>query len=197
MPCPVDQGRSGGEGEYDGASAAFDGVCQHFHLMGRVILILPVRALVAGVADIITFNKIHTPGCVQFQQGIIVSLSGRRIVKAVHIRVPGTDGIGIGCHVGSDFAALYLHMVLGCNTGDPAHDMNAEFQSQAMYISSQGSEPFLAGRGGEALRVRQKAGIFIHFQSGKGNVLELVSLRTCFMCIPLDIHHNIFPSVFF
>ena len=59
MPCPVYESGARGEGEYNGAAAVFDGIRQHLHFMGSIILIFPVGALVAGVADIIAFDKIH------------------------------------------------------------------------------------------------------------------------------------------
>ena len=194
MPCMFDQRRSRRQGKYDGPAAALDGFRKHFDLMtpGKRIVGIEIR-----IADVIAFDEIHAPGGVQFQQRIVVSLPLRRIAHAVHIRIPAADGTGVGDLVGGHGGSFDRCVEMGGDPRNSPHDVDTEFQSQAVDIFSQRTKAFSVSGRWETFRVREKTGIFVHFQLRKGNVLETIPLRTGFVCVPFNIDDHILPSVFF
>ena len=89
MPCLFDQRRSRRQGEHDVPAALFNRMLQHFDLMRRRIRMFHVQI---GIADIIAFDKIHTPLCVQRHDGIVIFLCARLShTDAVHVGIPLTD----------------------------------------------------------------------------------------------------------
>ena len=193
VPCFVDQGRSGRQGENDWSSAGPDRAGEHFYLMlsGEGIVRIQV-----GIADVIAFDKIDAPGRVKLQKRIVVSLSFRRAAYTVHIRIPPADGTWVGDLICGYIRPFDRRVQMGGNPRDAPHDMDAEFQSQAVDVFGQRREAFSAGGGREAFRIRQQTGIFVCFQCGKRNILELCSPGACAVGVPLNVNHDIFPAVF-
>ncbi len=189
VPGLVYDGRSGGQGQHDGTAAALNGSGQHtdFVLAGGLVI----------AADIVAFDEIYAPGGIQFQQGVIISLSRRGILHAVHVRVPGADGGGDGHIVRRYFRALYGAVVMGGDPGDAPHDMDAELQPQIMDMVGQRLETGSVHRGRKAGGIRQQTGVFVHGHFGEGYVLVFVPAASGADGVPLDIHHDVFPAMLF
>ena len=152
--------------------------------------------IVVGIADIIAFDKVHSPGGVKLQKRVIVGLAFWCILHAVHIRIPAADGTWVGDLICGYIRPFDRGVQMGGNPRDAPHDMDAEFQSQAVDVFGQRREAFSAGGGREAFRIRQQTGKFVCFQCGKRNILELCSLGACAVGVPLNVNHDIFPAVF-
>ena len=137
VPCFVDQSRSRRKGKDDRVFTALDGFCEHFDLMTPRIWVGGVEI---GVADVVALDKIYAPGSIQFQERIVISLSFGGVAHAVHIRIPSADGAWIRhircvC-VGSE----HRGMQVSSNPRDAAHDMDSEFQPQAVNVFRQRSK---------------------------------------------------------
>ena len=197
VPRLINQGRAWREGEHNRPVLLLDGAGQHLDLVLSLIRRFPGGADIVGVADIVAFDKVHAPGGVQLYERIIIRLACGAVPDTVHVRVPPADRGGVGGHISGDTAALDFHMLVGGNPGDAPHDVYAELQPQPVDVLRQRGKPPAPRRGGEPLRVWQQAGVFVYLYRGKGDVLKTVPHGAGFVGVPLDIHHNVLPAVFF
>ncbi len=194
VPRLLHHGGAGGQGEDHGPSRLGDGPGEHLHLMLPGVGPGAVLHQVVGVADVVALDEIHAPGGVELDDGIVIRLPGLAVPQAVHIRVPAAHGGGVRRQVRRQGGPLDLPMGVGGGAGDTPHDMDAEFQPQAVDVLRQRGKAPASLRGGEPLRVRQEAGIFVHLQHAEGNVLKLLPHGAGPMGVPLDIHHHVLPA---
>ena len=166
--------RSGRKTEYHISSALFNSLMKHFDFLFAGFCIHP--------ADIITFDKIHSPGCVQLQQRVIVFLSPFfPWIYTVHIRIPIADGIGIRNLIGSKLSTLNLGTHICSPAGNPPHNMDTKFQSQSMYIFSQRTKALPALCGRKSVLVGKQSGVLVHLQLCEGNILVFLPLLPCLL----------------
>ena len=74
---------------------------------------------------------------------------------------------------------------------NPSHNMNAKLQSKRMDIFCQWSKARTVCCGRKTIYCGKQSSILIHYYIRKRMILIGCSIRL----IPLDIHHNIFPTV--
>ena len=74
---------------------------------------------------------------------------------------------------------------------NPSHNMNTELQSKRMDIFCQWSKARTVCCGRKTIYCGKQSSILIHYYIRKRMILIGCSIRL----IPLDIHHNIFPTV--
>ena len=199
MPCLFNQSRSRRQTEHNISATLLNGAVQHLYLVGRRIRIIHIHV---GIADIITFDEIHTPLCVKTDNGIVVLLCPRNsCTDTVHIRVPLADGRRI-CHITrivEDILRARLRhdgkMTVCRLPRDSTHNVDTEFQSLGMHIICQRPESCTICGGRKFLRTRKQPSVVIHLDLSKGNVLVLIPLASGMPGIPLDVHHNVFPSI--
>ena len=81
--------------------------------------------------DVVALDEVHAPLGIELEDAVIVALGqGMILLDAVHIRVPGADGIGVG-HIGAGHVrALDRQAAVRRHAGQTAHDMNAEFEAK-------------------------------------------------------------------
>src|SRR4051812_21645723 len=75
--------------------------------------------------------------------------------------------------------------------GNSTHDVNAELQTEAMYVVRQRLKPKPAGGGRKTVRSRDEPAISIHREVG----VFAVSVRLRMLLRPLDIYHDVIPAV--
>ena len=66
-----------------------------------------------------------------------------------------------------------------------------------MHIIRQRPKAHTVLRRREAVRTGEQPPVLIHRDLPKRNILVLLPLTSGVLCIPLDVHHNIFPAVRF
>ena len=82
-------------------------------------------------ADVITFDKIHSPSSVQFEQRIIIQLGFRDVrAQTVHIRIPAADVGRIRNFIRCKVRPEDRHMTMCRKTRDAPHYVDPEFQSE-------------------------------------------------------------------
>ena len=192
MPGLFDEGRSRGKAQHNRPAAFFNGLMKHFDFVGRGIRIFFIQV---SVADIIAFDIIHTPLCIKGKEGIVVSLTAFFLpAQAVHVRIPAADRGRISNLIRRLAASQHRKMLLRRRPGNPPHNMNAEFQPQAVYVIRQRPEARSTRCRGKTLRTGEQSSVFVHFQFAERNILVLIPHASRTVRIPLDIHHHIFPA---
>ena len=82
-------------------------------------------------ADVITFDKIHSPSSVQFEQRIIIQLGFRDVrAQTVHIRIPAADVGRIRNFIRCKVRPEDRHMTMCRKARDAPHYVDPEFQSE-------------------------------------------------------------------
>ena len=107
-----------------------------------------------AVADIVALDEVHAPVGIHLNDRIIVGLPCLAVSDAVHIRIPTADRGRI-----RDVACVYvrsenLQMPVRRKPRDAAHDMDAEFESQAVDVGRERPEA-PASRGARESDVRR------------------------------------------
>ena len=128
MLCLIQHGRSGRKAQDYRPSAGINSCPKHFYLVssvGNSALIIWSAIL---YADIIYFDKIHSPGSIKLDNRIIIFLGSRFCsVHTVHICVPAADRERMGDIPGRIGRPLYRCIFRHCLAGNSSHNMDAEF----------------------------------------------------------------------
>ncbi|MNV64661.1 hypothetical protein D3C71_1573140 [compost metagenome] len=153
------------QAEHYVTSAFGDGVRDELNLV-LVGIVQP------GSGDVVHLHEIDAPSGVHFEEGVIVSLRALlRGVHAVHVRVPRTNGVRMGNRTGGCRAALDRCIGMDRLARNAAHNVDAEFQAEAVHVFSQRREAPAVCGGREAVDRRDQAGILVHLQRHEGAVL--------------------------
>ena len=175
---------AGGEGKHDVPAAAPGG-------FGDDLDLPPAARVLPG--DVVALDEIDAPGGVQAEDTGIVVRGGFRIRPgAVHVRIPGADVVGIGRVPAAPFAVLDGQLPLGGFARDAAHDVDAEFQPQAVYVIRQRPEALPVLRGRETVDGWLQPAPAIQGERGE----RRVGVVDGGGLIPLDIDHDVLPAVF-
>ena len=118
--------RSGREAQHHITAAGMQRLAQHYKL-GFL-----VRELAADVVDL---DEINTPALVKLENAVIV-LAGTLLfgVNAVHVSVPLAYAGGLGNLTCGSGRTLDCGIAVNRLAWNSAHDMNAEFKPQRVYV---------------------------------------------------------------
>ena len=147
----------------------------------------------AGIlpGDVVALDEVHAPFRVEAEDAAVVGGRVRCIApEAVHIGIPHADGVRISCGMAEIRAVRDGQVPVRRHSGQAPHDMDAEFQAQAVDIVCQRPESRAACGAGEPVDRRQQPAESVHGQLGKG-LIAVVDGRGL---VPLDIHHDVLPA---
>ena len=143
-------------------------------------------------AHVVGFDEVHTPGCIQFSNGIVVRLrAGLGRVHTPHIGIPAAVIVFVGDIAGVISRAFDRRVLFNRLPRNAAHDVNSKFQAFAVDVIGERLESLAVGRGGKAIHGGQQAAVFIHRQLRAGSVIVALGVRL----VPLNIDDNKLPAM--
>ena len=187
----LDEGRPRREREHDLPPALLKRRREHLDLMLHRTRPAGQRV---GVGHVVALDEIHAPGGVERRDRIIILLPRRRILHAVHMRVPPADRGRVRDLGRVRVRAEHRRVCVRRLPRDAAHDVDAEKQPLPVDVIRERLEAGPAPGGRKALRIGQEARIRVHVEIRERNVLVLATPRARPGRVPLDVDHDVFPA---